>query len=121
MFSACTVFQIAIQLLDRLQTLNSIGYVHRDINTSNIMVGEEDCTKLYLIDFGLAKPYLQVDSKVHIQRTGGRNFVGTAKFASISSHEGYGMEFVKQDQYPKDDLESLAYMLVYFLKGRLLW
>ena len=100
--------------------MHATGYLHRDINTRNIMVGEEDSSKLYLIDFGLAKGFLQQDSK-HVQRTSGQKFVGTVKFSSVASHEGYGTAAAKLDQARKDDLEALAFVLVYLLKGSLPW
>lgn len=116
-FQAATVFRIAVQLIDRLEELHALGYLHRDINPRNIMVGEEDCSKLYLIDFGLAKSFLQPNSKEHIQRTSGHKFTGTVKFASVAAHEGYGRAPIKVDQSRRDDLESLGFVLVYLLKG----
>jgi|JI6StandDraft_1071083.scaffolds.fasta_scaffold83208_1 casein kinase I family protein HRR25 len=91
-FTVETVSQIACQMIDRMEILHSIGYVHRDLNMRNFMVAEEDCMLLYLIDFGLAKRYIEPDQKQHIQRTAGRKFVGTVKFSSIASHEGYGID-----------------------------
>jgi hypothetical protein len=43
-----------------------------------------------------------------------QGLVGTAKYCPIASH--YGLE-----QYPKDDLESLGYVLLYYVTGSLPW
>ncbi|KAK0268517.1 casein kinase I [Friedmanniomyces endolithicus] len=42
------------------------------------------------------------------------HLVGTTRFASIRGHQG-------QVQSPRDDLESLGYMLVFFRLGKLPW
>lgn len=49
-----------------------------------------DWNKIFIIDFGLAKQYLDPKTQQHIARKGGKSMVGTAKFASISSHDGFG-------------------------------
>lgn len=68
---------------------------------------------LYLIDFGLAKYYLESDGK-HISLAKNKGLIGTARYASISSLKGH-------EQGRKDDLESIAYTLIYLFKGKLPW
>ena len=69
---------------------------------------------VYLIDFGLSKEYRNPNTRAHIPFNTGLGLVGTATFASINSH--MGLELGR-----RDDLESLAYMLFYFLWGFLPW
>jgi len=69
---------------------------------------------VHLIDFGLSKEYRDPNTHVHILFNTGLGLVGSATFASINSH--LGLELGRQD-----DLESLAYVLFYFLWGFLPW
>jgi len=50
---------IALQMLQRLESIHKYGYVHRDLKPANIMVGKnfktQELTVVYLIDFGLTK------------------------------------------------------------------
>ncbi len=69
---------------------------------------------VYVIDFGLSKAYRSPNTHAHIPFKKGLGFTGTAAFASINSH--LGLELGR-----RDDLESLAYVLFYFLWGFLPW
>ena len=50
---------IGIELLEKIQILHELGYIYQDIKPENILIGVDDeCNKIYLIDFGLSKCYL---------------------------------------------------------------
>jgi serine/threonine protein kinase len=76
-------------------------------------VGEQ-ANLVYLIDFGLSKEFRNPKTHAHIPYKKGLGLVGTPLFASINSH--LGLELGR-----RDDLESLAYILFYFLWGSLPW
>ncbi len=69
---------------------------------------------VHLIDFGLSKEFRDPNTRMHIPFNKGLGLIGTTAFASINSH--LGLELGRQD-----DLESLAYVLFYFLWGFLPW
>jgi serine/threonine protein kinase len=65
---------------------------------------------IHIIDFGLAKPFRSAETYIHVPCCSGRPLMGTARFASINALSGVELS-------RRDDLESLAYMLIYFLHG----
>ena len=114
-FSIGTVCLLALQLLNRIETLHNNFYIHRDIKPENFVIGNESRSNiLYLIDYGLSKRYKHVKSHHHIPYREGRRLIGTARYVSINTHLGI-------EQSRRDDLESIAYVLIYFLKGVLPW
>ncbi len=53
------------------------------------MVGKnEKRDTVYIIDFGLAKRYVDPKTGLHIPFKDGKSLVGTARYASIASHQG---------------------------------
>lgn len=114
-FSLKTVLLLADQMLRRLETLHDNRVIHRDLKPDNFVFGlERHSNDLYLIDFGLSKCYVHPDTLVHIPFQTGKSLIGTPRYASINNHRGF-------EQSRRDDLESLAYLLLYFLGGRLPW
>eukprot|EP00928_Gymnodinium_smaydae_P099422 TRINITY_DN9476_c0_g2_i6.p1 TRINITY_DN9476_c0_g2~~TRINITY_DN9476_c0_g2_i6.p1 ORF type:complete len:326 (+),score=24.02 TRINITY_DN9476_c0_g2_i6:128-1105(+) len=106
--------KIGIEALCRLESLHSIGYTHRDITPANLLRASACSEQVYLVDFGLATPFLDTETKLHKKYKEGRKFVGTPRFASIGAHLG-----IRQSR--RDDLEALGYVLAYLVKGKLPW
>ena len=54
-----TVLMIALQLISNIRKIHEEGVIHRDIKPENFVMGQgKDKSKVFLIDFGLAKMYM---------------------------------------------------------------
>jgi serine/threonine protein kinase len=99
----------------RLAHIHSRNFVHRDLKPSNILIGVGKRSSIvHVIDFGLSKEFRDPLTHQHIPLSNALGLIGTATFASVNSH--LGLELGR-----RDDLESLAYILIYFLRGSLPW
>eukprot|EP01061_Rhynchopus_euleeides_P024540 TRINITY_DN39552_c0_g1_i1.p1 TRINITY_DN39552_c0_g1~~TRINITY_DN39552_c0_g1_i1.p1 ORF type:complete len:342 (+),score=125.84 TRINITY_DN39552_c0_g1_i1:71-1096(+) len=112
-FDAKTVLMLAPLIIDTIQQVHESGVIHKDIKPHNFLLGRgEAAHKVYIIDFGLSKKYHQ-EGKHQTFRIG-RSLIGTARYVGLNIHRGY-------EASRRDDMESIAYMLLYFLRGRLPW
>ena len=110
----------ALQIMQILSAVHEKGFVHRDIKPENFMTKCADGT-LYLIDFGLARTYIDSETKTHrtnkirVADTEGKMSVtGTSRYISANVHDG-------NEPSRRDDLISAMYIISYLLKGSLPW
>lgn len=132
-FKLKTVCSLATDIFKRIEFMHSKNHVHRDIKPDNFTIGyshqmntsDDNDNKtdfsnnsgpdqIYIIDLGLSKKYCSASTKVHNPFKTGKSMTGTARYCSVNTHRGY-------EQSRRDDLESITYMLLYFLKGGLPW
>ena len=100
---------IGIKLLYLIMTLHNNNIIHRDLKPDNFLfdLKKTNNYNLHLIDFGLSRTYT-VDRE-HITFKKVNNVIGNLSYCSVNSHNY--MELSR-----RDDLESIGYIIVYFLK-----
>lgn len=122
-FSPYTVAYIADKMITILEKFHKEGIIHRDLKPQNFVIGYNNTTfpEIYLIDYGLSRSIYESDSDskknqkfVHIPFVSGKYLIGTVRFTSIYNHLG-------MEQSRRDELQSLGYILIYFLIGKLPW
>ena len=123
---------LADQIITRLQHLHLKNIIHQDIKPENFLMGiGGNGNRVYVTDLGLAAEFFPHDTppaafESHF------GLLGTANFASVNGHRGISKRTQtcpligkpadrSQEQSQRDDMESLGYMMLYFLNGRLPW
>jgi serine/threonine protein kinase len=92
--------------------VHEVGLVHRDIKPENILTAARHSKmgeSAFLVDFGLAMRH-----RSNAAQGTEQGIIGTLDFASVNSLHHL-------EQSPRDDLEALAYVLIYLVCGSLPW
>ena len=125
-FSLKLTLTIGIKIVNIIQTLHNKFIIHRDIKPDNILFStlnhnnspnltpdDEMKQNIYIIDFGFSKKFIN-DDDTHIIMKPIHKLIGTPNFASVNSHNLCELS-------RRDDLESIAYSLIYLYYGKLPW
>ncbi|WOL01005.1 casein kinase 1-like protein HD16 [Canna indica] len=109
---------IAVESISILEKMHTKGYVHGDVKPENFLLGQPSTSqekKLFLVDLGLATRWKDASNGHHVEYDQRPDvFRGTVRYASVHAHLG-------RTASRRDDLESLAYTLIFLQRGRLPW
>ncbi len=103
-------------MLSRLEWFHGQGFLHLDLKPSNFARAAASSI-IYLLDYGLCRRIEKEEEcakKGHEEAKERTGVVGTIKYASLNAMQGGALG-------RRDDLISLGYMLLEWVKGFLPW
>jgi serine/threonine protein kinase len=113
-FSLSTSLRIGIEIIRGLREMHARGFVHRDVKPSNIVLRPSFFRPIALIDFGLARKFINSETHQPLPPRVHPGFIGTSQFASYNALKG-------RDLGPRDDILSSVYTILQMRIGQLPW
>ena len=108
------MLMVGIQILDRIRFIHSKNILHLDIKPNNFLVGDEDNSLIYIIDFGISKIFRSSRTGKHIKFSKKDYFSGNLLLSSVNTMKG-------NCPSRRDELESIGYLLIYLYSKHLPW
>ena len=112
--SLTEICKLGRSVLNSLSILHEACFIHRDIKPENILTGFKSPNEFYLMDFGLSKQYIDKKHQFHYPMKTNTSFKGNLVFCS-----NYVLNGIEPSR--RDDLISLALILVFLVNNNLPW
>ena len=109
------VIHLSLQMVKIIEEIHEKCIIHRDLKPANFLLktNENNISEIYLIDFGLAKSFLDEKQRHYTLKTN-EDIVGTRRYMSINTHQGLSGS-------RRDDIESFGYIMMFLYHGILPW
>lgn len=111
------MLRIAIQLIARMEYVHTKSLIYQDVKSENFVVwrpGTKWQLAIHIINFGLAKGYIGLETKKHMPYCEHKSLTGRARYMNVNMQLG-------KEQSHCSDLEVLGHMFMYFLCCSLPW
>lgn len=116
-FTKKTALMLGQEVIAILQYFHFKNFIHNQLKPSNFMLGPgQKQGKLYMVDYSAAARFKDAHTLEHVPETNIRSEprLINLEFSSLKYNRGEAIS-------RRDDMESLLYLMLYWMKGSLPW